>query len=31
MPRIPQNLRQRAIGMLNVGMTMNAVSINTGC
>ena len=31
MPRIPQSLRERAIGMLNAGMTMNAVAINTGC
>ena len=31
MPRIPQNLRERAIGMLNAGMTMNAVPMNIGC
>ena len=31
MPRIPQNLRERAIGMLNAGMTMNAVAMNIGC
>ena len=28
MPRIPQNLRERDIGMLNAGMTMNAVAMN---
>ena len=31
MPRISQNLRERAIGMLYVGMTMNAVLMNIGC
>ena len=31
MPRIPQNLRERAIGMLNAGMAMNAVAMNIGC
>ena len=31
MPRILQNLRERAIGMLNAGMTMNAVAMNTAC
>ena len=31
MPRILQNLRERVIGMLNAGMTMNAVAINIGC
>ena len=31
MPRIPQNLRKSAIGMLNAGMMMNAVATNTGC
>ena len=31
MPRIPQNLHKRAIGMLNAGMTMNAVAMNIGC
>ena len=31
MPRIPQNLRKRATGMLNAGVTMNAVAMNTGC
>ena len=32
MPRIPQNLRERATGMLNAGMMMNAVTMtNTGC
>ena len=31
MPRIPQNVRERAIGMLNAGMTMNAIAMNTGC
>ena len=30
MPRIPQNLRVRAIGMLHAGMTI-AVALNTGC
>ena len=30
MPRIPQNLRERAFGMLNAGMTMNAVAMNIG-
>ena len=31
MPRIPKKLRQRAIGMLNAGMTMNGVALNIGC
>ena len=31
MTRILQNLRKRAIGMLNGGMTMNAVAITIGC
>ena len=31
MSRIPQNLRERAIGMLNAGMTMNVVVMNIGC
>ena len=31
MPRIPQYLRERVIGMLNAGMTTNAVAINIGC
>ena len=31
MPRIQQNLRERAIGMLNAVMTMNAVAMNIGC
>ena len=31
MPRIPQNIREHAIGMLNGGMTMNAVAMNIGC
>ena len=31
MPRIPQNLRKRAIDMLNTSMTMNAVAMNIGC
>ena len=31
MPRIPQNFRERAIGKLNTGMTMNAVAMNIGC
>ena len=31
MPRIPQNLPKLAIGMLNAGMTMNAVAMNIGC
>ena len=31
MPRIPQTLRERAIGMLNAGMTMNAAAMNIGC
>ena len=30
MPKIPQHLRERAIGMLD-GMTMNAVAMNIGC
>ena len=31
MPRIPQNFSERAIGMLNAGITMNAFAMNTGC
>ena len=31
MLRIPQNLRVLTIGMLNAGVTMNAVVMNTGC
>ena len=31
MPGIPQNLRERAIGMLYAGMTTNAVAMNIGC
>ena len=31
MLRIPQNLRDRASGMFNAGMTMNAVAMNIGC
>ena len=31
MPRILQNLRKHGIGMLNAGMMMNAVAMNTGC
>ena len=31
MPGIPQNLRKRATGMLNAGMTMNAVAMNIEC
>ena len=31
MPRIPQNLRERAIGILNAGMTMNDVAMSIGC
>ena len=31
MTRIRQNLRERAIGMLKAGMTMNAVAMNIGC
>ena len=30
MPRIPQNLRERAIGMLNADMTMKAVAMDIG-
>ena len=30
MLRIPQNLCERAIGMLNTGMTMNAFAMNIG-
>ena len=30
-PRIPQNLRESAIGMLNAGMKMNAVAMHIGC
>ena len=29
MPRIPQNLRERAIGMFNADMAMNAAAIVT--
>ena len=31
MPRYLQNLRECAIGMLNAGMTMNAVAMNIEC
>ena len=31
MPRIPQNLREHVIGMLNAGMTINTVAMNIGC
>ena len=31
MHRLPQNLRERTIGILNAGMTMNAVAMNIGC
>ena len=31
MPRISQNLRERAISMLNSGMTMNALAMVIGC
>ena len=31
MPRMPPNLREHAIGMLNAGMTMNAVAMSIGC
>ena len=31
MPIFPQNLREHAIGMLNAGMTRNAVAMNIGC
>ena len=31
MPRIPQNLRERVIGMLSAGMTMTALAMNIGC
>ena len=31
MPRIPQNLRESAIGTLNAGVAMNAVARNKGC
>ena len=31
MPRIPQNVRERVIGMLNAGKRMNAVAMNIGC
>ena len=31
MPRIPQNVRERAIGMLNAGLTTNVVAMNIGC
>ena len=30
-PRIPQNLRKRAIGMLNAGMVINVVAVNIRC
>ena len=30
-PEIPQNLCKNTIGMLNAGMTMNAVAIYIGC
>ena len=30
MPRIPKNLREGTIGMLNAGMTMNAVAMDIG-
>ena len=31
MPRVPQNLRERAIVMLNAGMMMNAVAMDIRC
>ena len=31
MSSIPQNLREHAMGMLNAGMTVNAVAMNIGC
>ena len=31
MPRSPPNLRERAIGMHNAGMKMNAVAMKSGC
>ena len=31
MPRIPQNLRERASGMPNAGIMMNAVATNIEC
>ena len=31
MPRIPQNLCERAVGMLNAGMTKNAVDLYIEC
>ena len=31
MPRIPQNLSKRVIGMLNASMMMNAVAMNIEC
>ena len=31
MPRIPQNLREHVIGMLNADMMMNAVAMNIRC
>ena len=31
MPRIQHNLCKRATGMLNAGMTINAVAMNIGC
>ena len=31
MLRIPQSLRGRTIGILNAGLTINAVAMNIGC
>ena len=31
MPRMPPNLREHAMGMLNAGMTVNAVAMSIGC
>ena len=31
MTRIPQNLLEHSIGMLNAGMIMNAIGMNIGC
>ena len=31
MPKITENLRERTIGMLNAGMTMNDVAMSIGC
>ena len=31
MPKIPQNLHERAIGMLNAGMTMEAFAMSIRC